>query len=89
MTREEQLRYEYETKLAVLKKEQNACTHSWGGLQGMIQKSKKSQRPTSMFSKEQIFGQQSQSGKKRKLTAGVEPARSVAKQNIPKNRQQK
>lgn len=30
MTREEQLRYEYETKLAALKKEQNACTHSWG-----------------------------------------------------------
>ncbi len=29
MTREEQLKYEYETKLATLRKEQNNCSHDW------------------------------------------------------------
>ena len=30
MTREEQLKYEYVTKLTALKKEQSTCAHSWG-----------------------------------------------------------
>ena len=29
MTREEQLKHEYETKLADLKREQASCTHEW------------------------------------------------------------
>ena len=29
MTREEQLKYEYETKLAELKREQAGCAHEW------------------------------------------------------------
>ena len=29
MTKEELLRYEYETKLAELRKEQSLCTHDW------------------------------------------------------------
>lgn len=30
MTKEEQLKYEYETKLAALRTEQNNCQHDWG-----------------------------------------------------------
>ena len=30
MTREEQLKVEYENKLAILKAEQNNCNHEWG-----------------------------------------------------------
>ena len=30
MTREEQLRYDYQAKLDALKREQSTCAHSWG-----------------------------------------------------------